>query len=247
MRDPSDIKVLGVIPARFASTRLPGKPLALIGGVPMVEWVARGAGESERISELIIATDDGRVRDAMESYGRTVVMTSAALHSGTDRVAMVASKRACEVVVNIQGDEPLINGDLLDLLIDAMVADQTVPMATLSHPMSVEEAADPNAVKVVTDMRGRALFFSRSSIPFHRRPEHEGAQTYRKHIGIYAYRRDFLLRFAALPPAPLERTEGLEQLRALEYGFPIRVVETEYRSVGVDTPEDLARVKTALE
>ncbi|MFO7768811.1 MAG: 3-deoxy-manno-octulosonate cytidylyltransferase [bacterium] len=239
--------VLGVIPARFASTRLPGKPLALIGDVPMVEWTARGASQSRHLTDLVIATDDERVRDAMESYGRTVVLTSRDLKSGTDRVAMAAARRECDLVVNIQGDEPLVRGEMIDALVEAMMSDETVPMATLAHPLKTAEASDPNAVKVVTDIRGRALYFSRSAIPYLRRPPREGAESYSLHIGIYAYRRDFLLKFAALPPSPLEMAEGLEQLRALEYGFPIRVVETAYRVVGVDTPDDLARVKSELE
>lgn len=245
--DRKDWNVLGVIPARYASTRLPGKPLALIGEVPMVEWTARGASRSRYIDDLVIATDDERVKDAMESYGRTVVLTSGDLKSGTDRVAMAAARRECDLVVNIQGDEPLVRGEMIDVLVEAMMSDETVPMATLAHPLSSEEAASPNAVKVVTDMRGRALYFSRSSIPYLRRPPREGAESHNLHIGIYAFRRDFLLKFAALPPSPLEMAEGLEQLRALEYGFPIRVVETAYRVVGVDTPDDLARVKSELE
>jgi 3-deoxy-manno-octulosonate cytidylyltransferase (CMP-KDO synthetase) len=213
----------------------------------MVEWVARGAGTSVHLQELIIATDDERVRDALTDLGRTVVMTSPELVSGTDRVAVAIDRRPCDLVVNIQGDEPLVRGDMLDALIEALAGDPTVSMATLCHPLSEQEAIDPNAVKVVVDMRGRALYFSRARIPYLRRPPHEGAQVWRKHIGIYAYRRDFLLKFAALPPSSLERAEGLEQLRALEYGFPVRVVETDYRITGVDTLDDLARVKTVLE
>jgi len=242
----SELGVLGVIPARYASTRMPGKPLALINDVPMVEWVARGACESEKMDELMIATDDDRVRDAVESCGRRAVMTSPSLQSGTDRVAIVAERFDYDLVVNIQGDEPLIKGAMIDALVEALAAEESVPMATLGHPISEEEADDPNAVKVVTDLRGRALYFSRAKIPFVRRPPHEGAQSYFKHIGIYGYRRDFLLKFAALPPSPLELVEGLEQLRALEYGFPIRVVETPYRIQGVDTQEDLEKVKAAL-
>lgn len=243
----NDLKVICVIPARFASTRMPGKPLALINGVPMVEWVARGASESEYIDELIVATDDERVRDAVESFGRTAVMTGGDPRSGTDRVAIVAARRECDLVLNIQGDEPQVKGPMIDAVVEALSGDETVPMATLAYPMNEEEAADPNAVKVVCDMRGRALYFSRAPIPFSRRVQPQGAQRYMKHIGIYGYRRDFLLKFAALPPSPLELSEGLEQLRALEYGFGVRVVETEYRVVGVDTPDDLARVKVALE
>ena len=244
--DKEKPSVLGVIPARYASTRMPGKPLALINDVPMVEWVARGASESEKMDELVIATDDERVRDAVASCGRKAVMTSPTLRSGTDRVAIVAAQFDHDLVINIQGDEPLVKGAMIDALVDALSSNELVPMATLGYPMSEEEADDPNVVKVVTDMRGRALYFSRSKIPFIRRPPHEGAQNYFKHVGIYGYRRDFLLKFAALPPSPLEQMEGLEQLRALEYGFPIRVVETPYRVVGVDTQDDLERVKVVL-
>ena len=213
----------------------------------MVEWVARGASESELMDDLIIATDDERVRDAVESCGRKTMMTSPTLLSGTDRVAIVANRFDHDLVINIQGDEPLIKGPMIDALIEALASDDSVPMATLGHPMSDEEAGDPNVVKVVTDMRGRALYFSRAKIPYIRRPPHEGAQNYFKHVGIYGYRRDFLLKFAALPPSHLEQAEGLEQLRALEYGFPVRVVETPYRVMGVDTQEDLEKVREALE
>lgn len=213
----------------------------------MVEWVARGASEAEKIDELVIATDDERVRDEVESRGRKAVMTSPDLVSGTDRVAIVAGERLCDIVINVQGDEPLIKGSMIDSLVDALSGDEIIPMATLGHPMDELEAADPNAVKVVTDIRGRALYFSRATIPYIRRPPHEKAQLYFKHVGIYGYRRDFLLKFAALPPSPLEQVEGLEQLRALEYGFPIRVVETPHRIVGVDTPDDLMRVKGEME
>ena len=245
--EPSELRVLCVIPARFGSTRLPGKPLALIKGVPMLEWVARGASESRYLDDLVIATDDERVRDAAESYGRTAVLTSEDVPSGTDRVAIVAGRRECDLVINIQGDEPQVKGPMIDLLVEALAGDPTVHMATLAHAMNEDDAADPNAVKVVTDMRGRALYFSRSTIPFVRRKPPEGAQRYLRHIGIYGYRRDFLLKFAGLPPSPLEMAEGLEQLRALEYGFAIRVVQTDYRVLGVDTPDDLARVQDAFE
>jgi 3-deoxy-manno-octulosonate cytidylyltransferase (CMP-KDO synthetase) len=238
--------VLCVIPARWASTRLPGKPLQLIGDVPMVEWVARGVSESVRVDEVVIATDDERVRDVVSSFGRQAIITPPELPTGTDRVALVAERRECDLVVNIQGDEPLVKGAMIDQLVEAMATDETVPMATLAHPMSDLEAEDVNAVKVVVDRRGRALYFSRSKIPFRRRPAPEGAEDYLKHIGIYGYRKDFLLRLAALPPSPLEEIEGLEQLRAIEHGFPVRVVETSYRVVGVDTPEDLARVREVL-
>jgi 3-deoxy-manno-octulosonate cytidylyltransferase (CMP-KDO synthetase) len=239
-------RVLCVVPARWASTRLPGKPLQLIGDIPMVEWVARGVSESVRVDELVIATDDERIHDVVTSFGRKAIMTPPELLTGTDRVALVAERRECDLVVNIQGDEPLVKGAMIDQLVEAMVADESTPMATLAHPMSAGEADDVNAVKVVVDRRGRALYFSRAMIPFRRRPGPEGSENYLKHIGIYGYRKDFLLRLAALPPSPLEEAEGLEQLRALEHGYPVRVVETSYRVVGVDTAEDLARVREVL-
>ncbi|MFC1500113.1 3-deoxy-manno-octulosonate cytidylyltransferase [Candidatus Zixiibacteriota bacterium] len=239
-------RVLGVIPARYGSSRMPGKPLAMIGDLPMIERVARGVSESEKMDALIIATDDDRIRKTAEQYGRNVVMTDPDLVSGTDRVAAVCEQTECDLVINIQGDEPQVCGPMIDALVDALSGDEAAPMATLGHPMDDDEASDPNVVKVVTDLRGRALYFSRSKIPFVRRQPHEGAQPYFKHIGIYGYRKDFLLRFATLPPSPLEKWEGLEQLRALENGFQIRVVETTYRTHGVDTPEDLERVREEL-
>ena len=239
-------RVVGIIPARYGSSRMPGKPLVMIGTLPMIEWVARGVSESACMDELIIATDDDRIREVAEQYGRNVIMTDPDLISGTDRVAAVCEQMECDYVINIQGDEPQIRGVMIDALVDALTGDEAAPMATLGHPMDDDEASDPNVVKVVTDLRGRALYFSRSKIPFVRRQPPEGGQPYFKHIGIYGYRRDFLLRFATLPPSPLEQREGLEQLRALENGFPIRVVETTYRTHGVDTPEDLERVREEL-
>jgi 3-deoxy-manno-octulosonate cytidylyltransferase (CMP-KDO synthetase) len=239
--------VLGVIPARFGSSRLPGKPLVMIGDLPMIEWVARGMSEACTLDQLVIATDDDRIREVAEGYGRTVVMTSPDLISGTDRVAVVARDTDCDIIINVQGDEPLIRGTMIDSLVEVLAGDATLPMASLGHQMSEEEADDPNVVKVVTDIRGRALYFSRSRIPWVRRRLPEGARPWIRHIGIYGYRRDFLLRFATLPPGRLEQLEGLEQLRALENGYPIRIVTSKYNIHGVDTPEDLQRVREELE
>jgi len=239
-------EVLGVIPARYGSSRLPGKPLAMIGELPMIEWVARGVSEAGSLDRLVIATDDDRIREVAEGYGRTVVMTAPDLISGTDRVAAVAEETECDLVINVQGDEPLIRGEMVDALISVLAGDATLPMATLGHPIDGDEAHDPNVVKVVTDLRERALYFSRSDIPWVRRQQPEGARPRLRHIGIYGYRRDFLLRFAKLPPSRLEQMEGLEQLRALENGFPIRVVETRHDIRGVDTEEDLRRVREEL-
>ena len=239
-------RVLGVIPARWGSSRLPGKPLAMIGDRPMIEWVASGVSEAESLDDLIIATDDDRIREAAEEWGRTVVMTDPDLISGTDRVAEVARQTDHDLVLNIQGDEPFIRGSMIDALVEALAGDTSLPMASLGHALEEAEVDDPNAVKVVVDVRDRALYFSRSRIPFVRQRLPDGARPWLKHIGIYAYRRDFLLRFATLPPSPLERLEGLEQLRALENGYPIRIVEIAERTWGVDTPEDLDRVREEL-
>jgi 3-deoxy-manno-octulosonate cytidylyltransferase (CMP-KDO synthetase) len=237
--------VLGVIPARYESTRLPAKVLLDIGGVPMIEWVARGASAATRLSDLVIATDDVRVAEAVRPYGRQVVMTDPAHASGTDRVAEAAAAADHDLVINIQGDEPLVQGPMIDALIDALAADPALPMATLAHRASAADLEDPDTVKVVCDAKARALYFSRAAIPWRREPSPPGTESLR-HIGIYGYRREFLLRFAALAPTPLERTEALEQLRALEHGYSIGVVEIEGELIGVDTPADLERVRAIL-
>ncbi len=211
----------------------------------MIEWVARGAGTARNLDELIIATDDERIAETVRAYGRRVLMTDPGHESGTDRVAEVAALTACDLVVNIQGDEPLVRGEMIDALIEALTADSRLQMATLAHACPAAEADDPDAVKVVVDAAGRALYFSRAPIPCR-----SGGATpepgYLRHIGLYAYRRDFLLRFAELAPTPLERTEALEQLRALEHGFAIGVIEIADSLIGVDTPADLERVRAIL-
>jgi 3-deoxy-manno-octulosonate cytidylyltransferase (CMP-KDO synthetase) len=233
-------RILGVIPARFASTRFPGKPLARIAGKPMLQHVFERAGRSLSLDAVVIATDDERIREEAARFGASVRMTRPDHLSGTDRVAEAAAADPAGIVVNIQGDEPLIEPAAIDAAAHALLDDDRVPMATLkkriAHP---EEYTDPNVVKVVSDGRGHALYFSRSPIPYSRGGE---AEAY-KHIGLYAYRREFLLGYSGLPVGPLERAERLEQLRALENGFPIRVVETAYESLGVDTPGDLVRVE----
>jgi len=244
-RGGTEVRTLGVIPARYESTRLPAKVLVDIGGVPMIEWVARGVSAATRLTDLVIATDDERVSEAVRSYGRQVVMTDPAHTSGTDRVAEVAAATDHDFVINIQGDEPLVRGEMIDALITALAADPDLPMATLAHPATAADLDDPDTVKVVTDTRGRALYFSRAAIPGRREPSPPGAESLR-HIGIYGYRREFLIRFATLDRTPLERTEALEQLRALEHGYPIGVVATSGDLIGVDTPADLARVRAIL-
>ena len=233
-------KILGVIPARFSSSRFPGKALAPIGSKPMLQHVWERASEARYLSSIIVATDDERIVRAAREFGARVRMTRADHPSGTDRAAEVASAENCEIVVNIQGDEPLIDPGAIDAAILPLVHEPDILMATLMTRIADErEAADPNVVKVVTDRRGDAIYFSRLAIPYYR---DGGGQAHYKHVGLYVYRRDFLLGYPELPVGPLERAEHLEQLRALENGFRIRVVETEYESLGVDTPEDLERV-----
>ena len=234
-------KILGVIPARFASTRFPGKVLAHIAGKTMLQHVYERASLATYLTSVIVATDDDRVYAAARSFGARVRMTRADHLSGTDRVAEVASAEDADIVVNIQGDEPLIDPAAIDAAILPMVHQPELVMATLKKRIEDRrEITDPNVVKVVTNRSGDAVYFSRCAIPFEREPS--GATDYFKHIGLYVYRRKFLLAYPALPVGPLETAERLEQLRALENGFRIRVVETEYESLGVDTPEDLERV-----
>ena len=237
-------KILGVIPARFGSTRFPGKVLALLSSKTVLQHVYERACQSRYLSDTIVATDDERVYRAARSFGAPVRMTRADHVSGTDRVAEVASAEEASVVVNIQGDEPLIDPAAIDAAILPVVHDAGVAMATLKKRIEdPREVDDPNVVKVVTNRAGDAIYFSRCAIPYAR----EAGGAWFKHIGLYVYRRDFLLGFSQLPMGPLERAERLEQLRALENRYPIRVVETNYESLGVDTPEDLERVSRLFE
>ena len=236
------MNVACIIPARYASTRLPGKPLLDIAGKPMIQRVVERVQQARRPSRVIVATDDRRIAEAVRSFGGEARMTSAAHPTGTDRLAEVAATLPdMELILNIQGDEPLIPPLAIDELIGAFDDCPDLQMATLMTPLTEDEYDNPAAVKVVTSLDGHALYFSRSLIPYPRNrvPERRCF----KHIGVYAYRRDFLLRFAVLPPSPLEVTESLEQLRALENGYRIRVIETPFRSIGVDTPADLAEVR----
>lgn len=236
------MNVTCIIPARYASSRLPGKPLLDIAGKPMIQHVVERVRQARRPSRVIVATDDARIFAAVESFGGEARMTSASHLTGTDRLAEVAAALTdADLILNVQGDEPLIPPQAIDELIAAFDHAPDLQMATLMTPMAEEDHDNPAAVKVVVSLDGHALFFSRSMIPY---PRNRGPQSRcYKHIGVYAYRRDFLLRFAALPPSPLEVTESLEQLRALEHGYRIRVIETPYRSLGVDTPADLERVR----
>ncbi len=235
-------RVVAVIPARLASTRLPGKVLRPIAGVPMLGWVYRAALECRRLDQVLIATDSEEVVAYADSQGWPSIMTSAALASGTDRVHAVAAAVDADIYVNIQGDEPLLRPEHIDALLwpfsrtDAQVT-------TLSTLCSPEQLDDPNAVKVVTANNGKALYFSRATIPYQRGTP----LSPRKHIGLYAYRKAALRRFAELPPSPLESVERLEQLRWLEEGISIHVVPTPFDTIGVDTEEDLLAAERILE
>lgn len=239
--------VVAVIPARFDASRLPGKPLADIAGRPMVEHVYRRASAARLVGAVVVATDDARVAAAVERFGGIARMTSASHRTGTDRIAEVAANLSCDIVVNVQGDEPLIEPAMIDQVVEPLVNDPAVDMTTAYCIVrDPADHANPNVVKVVVDRRGRALYFSRAAIP-HRR---DGRLTPQvpvfKHIGLYGYRRRFLLAFSTLPQTPLELSESLEQLRALEHGHYIHTVETQHDSIGVDTPEDLDRVRRHL-
>ena len=234
------MKVLCVIPARFASTRLPGKPLKDIAGKPMVVRVYERASQAGLVNETLVATDDERIKAAVEAAGGKAMLTRADHATGTDRLAEVAEAYPeVDLIVNVQGDEPLIDPGLIDELAGLFANEPELAMATVKTEMEDEaEQKNPNNVKVVCDKAGYALYFSRSLMPY---PRKGGCPVY-KHIGIYSYRRDFLLHYAKMEPTPLEQAESLEQLRALENGYRIKVVETKAKFVGVDTVEDLERV-----
>jgi 3-deoxy-manno-octulosonate cytidylyltransferase (CMP-KDO synthetase) len=238
-------RVVAIVPARYESTRLPGKPLALIDGKPMIQHVFERTRRVALVDHVLVATDDGRIADTVRGFGGDVVMTRSDHPSGTDRIAEVARDLDAEVIVNVQGDLPFLEAAMVDAAVSLMRADSALPMATLKTPIrDVAEMTNPNVVKVVTDRDGYALYFSRSPLPYWRdaAATTNGVLGY-KHIGLYAYRRDFLLTFARLAPTPLEAAEKLEQLRALEWGFRIKVAETVGVGIEVDTPHDLERAR----
>lgn len=237
--------VIAAIPARYGSTRFPGKPLAMLAGRPMIAHVIARAQAAATITHVVVATDDDRIARAAEDAGAEVVMTGEC-PSGTDRIAVaVASRPGWDLVVNLQGDEPTLEAANIDTLVRGMIANPAVGIGTLCRPLPEGRADDPNAVKVVRDTSGRALYFSRSLIPFPR-VRTTASSLWRLHLGIYAFRREALEHFVALEPSPLEQAEGLEQLRALENGLSILVLDAPCGSVGVDTPEDLERVAAIL-
>jgi 3-deoxy-manno-octulosonate cytidylyltransferase (CMP-KDO synthetase) len=264
------VKVVGIIPARYASTRFPGKPLVLIAGKPLIQYVVEQCQKAKSLSEVIVATDDARIADAAEKFCR-VEITRLEHPSGTDRIAEVAGKISCDAIVNIQGDEPLIDPAVIDAVAGALDGNEMSTAATLiKNPAELD---NPNVVKVVVNAAGRALYFSRRAIPYLREAaspvkyaspppatsknqifhgasgsvsEQLAAFPFLKHLGIYGYQRETLLRLVKFPVSPLENAEKLEQLRALENGIPIAVVKVDYDSVSVDAPEDVKRVEKLL-
>jgi len=235
--------IVAIIPARYESTRLPGKPLAMIDGKPMIQHVYERTAAAALVGRVLVATDDARIHAAVRAFGGEVVCTKASHRSGTDRVAEVAQALDDRVIVNVQGDVPFLQPEMVSACVAPLIDDPALPMATICTPIRDREAlANPHVVKVVTDRRGDALYFSRSPIPYHRDAASDAPLGF-KHIGLYAYQRDFLLAFARLEPTPLERAESLEQLRALESGFRIRVTPVATASIEVDTREDLERAR----
>jgi len=249
------MRVTAVIPARYASTRFEGKALADIMGKPMVQRVYERTSRASLVSEVIVATDDRRIEEAVKAFGGRIEMTSLSHETGTDRLAEVAERIDSEIIVNVQGDEPLIEPAMIDEAIRPLVEDGSVLMGTLkSRIRNLHDFLSPNVVKVVTDRDGFALYFSRSPLPFFRDKWNDlkdeafasGRLLCHKHVGIYVYRREFLIRYARMPQTHLECSEKLEQLRALENGCRIKVVETEHESIGVDSPADLEKVLDKL-
>lgn len=243
------MNIVGIIPARYASTRFPGKPLALIAGKPLIQRVVERCKKAKSLSEVIVATDDERIYNAAKNFCR-VEMTSANHPSGSDRIAEAARKIGCDAVVNIQGDEPMIEPGVIDSVARALEGCEMSTAAT--RIKDAAELLNPNVVKTVVNAAGRALYFSRRTIPYLRENatnsagEQLGAFPFLKHLGIYGYRSETLLRLVTFPVSPLENAEKLEQLRALENGIEIAVVQLDYDSVGVDVPEDVAKVEKMI-
>jgi 3-deoxy-manno-octulosonate cytidylyltransferase (CMP-KDO synthetase) len=243
------MKIVGIIPARYGSTRFPGKPLALIAGKPLIQHVVEQCQKSQALSEVVVATDDTRIWEVAQNFCRAE-MTAPDHPSGSDRIAEVVARCQCDAIINIQGDEPLIDPAVIDAVASALGHDEMSTAATaIRNP---EEYDNPNVVKVVVNTAGRALYFSRRTVPYLREAasrsvsEQLAAFPFMKHLGIYGYRRETLLRLVKFPVSPLEAAEKLEQLRALENGIEMRIVKVDYDSVGVDVPADVARVEKLL-
>jgi 3-deoxy-manno-octulosonate cytidylyltransferase (CMP-KDO synthetase) len=240
------MSVVAIIPARYGSTRLPGKPLAMIGGKPMVQHVYENAARAPSLDRVIVATDDLRVAEAVRAFGGEVAITSKRHRSGSDRLAEVARKLKADWLVNVQGDLPFIDPETIAGAVRPLRRDRSIPMGTVCSPIYQEKDwRNPNIVKVIKDAKGFAVYFSRATIPYPRNSKAPGGDKVwgLRHLGLYVYRREFLLKFAGLRPTKLEQTESLEQLRALYYGYRIMVADVDERSVEVDTPADLKRAQ----
>jgi 3-deoxy-manno-octulosonate cytidylyltransferase (CMP-KDO synthetase) len=247
MPNSGEPTVLVVIPARYASTRFPGKPLAPIAGKPMIQHVVEHVRHASLPTRIMVATEDDRIKSAVEAFGGEAILTRPDHRTGTDRIAEVATHIPADIYINVQGDEPLIDPGTVDAVAAAMAEDDSIQLATPCSAITVPgEIMDPNVVKVVLDFDGQALYFSRAPIPWVRDTGDRVAAKHWKHIGLYGYRRDALLEFPTLPPGELERIEQLEQLRWLENGFHMHVVETMYNAVSVDVPADIQRVENLL-
>lgn len=237
-------RAIGIIPARYAATRFPGKLLAFLGGRTVIEHVYRRSRQARKLDEVYVATDDDRIAMAVKAFGGNVIRTSSDPTTGTERIAEACGAMEAEVVVNIQGDEPFLDGEMVDMVVEELLNDPELVVVTLMKKIEADsEFHDPNLVKVVVDRNGFALYFSRSPIPH---GETARPVAY-KHIGLYGYRRDFLSQLTDLPVGPLETEERLEQLRVLENGYKIKVIETDRDTIGIDTPEDLERARRRLE
>lgn len=238
------MRAIGVIPARYAAARFKGKVLADLCGKPVIQHVWERAKKARALDDLIVAADDERIIKKVESFGAKAVLTAKEHPSGTDRLREIVNPMDVNIVVNIQADEPLIQPSMIDELVASLLQDSNIVMATLMKKIeNVEDIDNPNVVKVVVDKNNFALYFSRLPIPYYKQAK---SVCYYKHLGLYAYTKDFLFTFANLPPSSLEKAEGLEQLRALESGYKIKVIETSYETVGIDTPEDLKKVQEML-
>jgi 3-deoxy-manno-octulosonate cytidylyltransferase (CMP-KDO synthetase) len=253
------LKTVVIIPSRWGSTRFPGKPLEIIAGKPMIQWVFERAKEAKTVSEVIVATDDERILNTVIGFGGKAVLTSPDHPSGTDRIAEAAERLDYDIVVNIQGDEPLIPSSNIDLLVKPFLDDEFIKVTTLkTRIFDIEEIYDPNVVKVTSSQSGFALYFSRSLIPFERdnwengkwnfstKDLISGEKTFFRHIGAYGFKKSFLMEYINMPESDLEKAEKLEQLRIIENGIPIKIVETNIGSIGVDCREDLAKVEELL-
>jgi 3-deoxy-manno-octulosonate cytidylyltransferase (CMP-KDO synthetase) len=240
------MSAVGIIPARFGSSRLEGKVIKAVGEKPLIQLVYEAARTARRLDDIIVATDDRLVADIVSGFGARAVLTSPAHRSGSDRLAEVAATIDCTIVVNIQGDEPMIRGEMIDATVGILLNEPELEVATLATVIrEPKDARDPNVVKVVRDIHGNALYFSRAPVPYVRNGTERGGR-FLKHIGLYAYRKSLLMRFTKWPQTELEKLEKLEQLRILEHGVKIRVLDTPHDPIGVDTAEDLERVRKLL-